>query len=253
MKKILIGILVIAGCWTASVFGAEADFETAFSEANGHYAEGDYEKAAALYEELLASGLSSGPLYYNLGNTYFKLNRIGKSILNYERARHLLPQDEDLLANLSFVKTFVEQEQPKEERRWYEWLWVSIRDYLSAEGWVLFLLLTYHLFFGSLFLALFAERLRRGFLSFGWFLLVLTGAAVMFGSAKITLTAKTSEAVVVSRVADVRYSPMPEGIVAFQLREGIQTEILRRDGEWCYLRLTRDKSGWVRCEAVEEI
>ena len=44
-----------------------------------------------------------------------KLGRIGKAILNYERARRVMPQDEDLLSNLAYVKNLVEQAQPAEE------------------------------------------------------------------------------------------------------------------------------------------
>ena len=41
---------------------------SAFQEANAAYNDANYEKAAALYEQILDAGLQSSEVYYNLGN-----------------------------------------------------------------------------------------------------------------------------------------------------------------------------------------
>jgi len=72
-----------------------------FLKGNGHYEMGEYEDAVRNYRSLLDTGFESPELWYNLGNAYYKLGRIGYSVLSYERAKKLEPSDESILYNLS--------------------------------------------------------------------------------------------------------------------------------------------------------
>lgn len=63
----------------------EQTAEQLWNKANTAYINGDFHAAADAYEELLSRGVSSMKLYYNLGNAYFKDDRIGKAILYYNR------------------------------------------------------------------------------------------------------------------------------------------------------------------------
>jgi len=234
-----------------SVFANEVS--DSFFLANQKYSEANYEEAIALYEKLAQAGVSSGPLYYNLGNSYMKLGRLGKSILNYERAKRLMGQDEDLLANLSYVESQLEQAQPKEEYRFYEIAFFWMRDQWSAVGWAISLLGVFNLLFVVLLFAIFLEKVRKPLFSFVWLLVFATAITFGFCSAKIQATEKEREGVIVETTADARYSPSATGAVAFQLKEGIRAQILRKEGDWVYVRLTRDKTGWVSQGAIEEI
>ena len=75
-----------------------------FEKANTYYLSENYSEAAEAYETILASGSHSTELYFNLGNSYYKLNKIGPCILNYEKALVLSPNNERILNNLSFAK-----------------------------------------------------------------------------------------------------------------------------------------------------
>src|SRR3989344_6976224 len=74
-----------------------------FTVANELYKKGSYAGAAKVYEAVRAGGYHSGALNFNLGNTYFKLGQLGKAILNYERARRILPRDADVLSNYRYA------------------------------------------------------------------------------------------------------------------------------------------------------
>jgi len=76
-----------------------------FAHANRLYEEGRYEEAAVKYEEMVASGLQNGRVYYNLGNAYFKQEKLGLAILNHERARRLMPRAEDIRTNLAYARS----------------------------------------------------------------------------------------------------------------------------------------------------
>lgn len=51
---------------------AEASPDQLWDRANTAYINGDYHVAAEFYDQILARGLSSMKLYYNLANAYFK-------------------------------------------------------------------------------------------------------------------------------------------------------------------------------------
>ena len=73
-------------------------------KANEMYIATHYEQAAILYEEILLQGFESSTLYFNLGNAYFRQNKIAASILNYERALRLDPTNKDIIHNLEFAR-----------------------------------------------------------------------------------------------------------------------------------------------------
>lgn len=251
MKKTLAIFFLAMIAGSANVSAGPTEDE--FFQANHSYADGKYEDAVLLYEQLIQSGMTTGPLYYNLGNTYFKLGRVGKSILNYERARRIMPQDEDLLANLSYVSSLVEQAQPKEEYRLHERAFLTIRGLLTVNGWAASLVLCFNLLFAMLLLAIFFQGARKRALFWSSVCILLTIASSVLTVSKISALEGEREGIIVQNVADVRYSPSMTGAVAFQLKEGLRAQILRREGDWCYIRLTQDKIGWVNQQAIEEI
>ncbi len=64
-----------------------------------------YKKSAMRYEKLIKDGgIENGRIYYNLGNTYFRMNDIGRAILNYRRAEQYMPNDANLRQNLKYAR-----------------------------------------------------------------------------------------------------------------------------------------------------
>ena len=80
--------------------------QTAFAEGNAAYLEGDFDAAVASYLEV-AEVWTSFELEYNLGVAHYKSGRIGPSILHFERAKRILPSDDDLHANLLLARAAI--------------------------------------------------------------------------------------------------------------------------------------------------
>ncbi|MDX1313866.1 MAG: tetratricopeptide repeat protein, partial [Eudoraea sp.] len=78
--------------------------EARFDSATVAYNKGDYEKAIAYYKEILGEGKHSAALYYNLGNSFYKLNQIAPSIYYYEKALLLAPNDPEIKNNLVYAQ-----------------------------------------------------------------------------------------------------------------------------------------------------
>src|SRR5512141_3017076 len=77
--------------------------EQRFEPGNEAYQQGKMSDALAIYESILRNGYVSGPLYYNLGNAYYRAGNIPRAILNYERALRFMPGDDDLRHNLQLA------------------------------------------------------------------------------------------------------------------------------------------------------
>lgn len=67
------------------------------------YIKEDYTAAIQIYEALLKNG-EAAEVYYNLGNSYYKIGEIAKAVLNYERALLLQPGNSDIRANLEVAR-----------------------------------------------------------------------------------------------------------------------------------------------------
>ncbi|MDE7124928.1 MAG: tetratricopeptide repeat protein, partial [Muribaculaceae bacterium] len=96
MKRILFALIstLISLCSSATDLVAQAD---------SAYTSEDYRTAAKLYTRAIEEDGASATVLYNLGNTYFRMGSIGKSILNYERALKLNPSFKDARTNLAHI------------------------------------------------------------------------------------------------------------------------------------------------------
>ena len=78
-----------------------------FDQGNDFYNQGKYFEAIEKYNLILKNGSHSEELYYNLGNSYYKLNDIANSIFYFEKALVLTPTNEKVLNNLSFANNML--------------------------------------------------------------------------------------------------------------------------------------------------
>lgn len=128
MKKILIiGMLLL--------FVSQLSFAATKADADKAYQENDFNAAIEQYEAILQDGKESAAIYYNLGNSYYKIENIAKAILNYERALLLNPGDSDTRFNLDLAKSkTVDKVTPASEVFIVTWV-KSLTNLLSESAW----------------------------------------------------------------------------------------------------------------------
>ena len=119
MKKIIYVFLLLTAPFAAfSQDGNGYDKELG----DAAYAESNFNDAITIYEAVIAEQGGSLPLYYNLGNAYYRTNQPGKAILNYERALKIDANDEDTKANLEFVQSKIVDKIPQDDVPFFkEW------------------------------------------------------------------------------------------------------------------------------------
>lgn len=245
---------------TASETVSGAASETAVAErlwdrANTAYINGDYHRAVVLYEEILSRGLSSVKLYYNLANSYFKEDRLGKAILFYRRALRLAPGSEDIRYNLQVAEA---RTKDKIERipEFFLTKWVRvIRHTMGCTAWSLLSLAVLACGLGLFLLYLLASRLtlrKAGF--YGTllaFVLFVVTSWFALGDRREMLD--DTQAVVMSTSTAVKSSPDKSATDLFVLHEGTLVEVSNRLDGWSEVTIADGKKGWLESKTIETI
>ncbi|MBI1804258.1 MAG: tetratricopeptide repeat protein [Ignavibacteriae bacterium] len=250
MKRLLFVVLIV---FSQHAFAQEAALQ--FEQANQFYRGGDYQKAAQLYEQVLKNGYEHFALYYNLGNAYFKLQKIPGAILAYERAKRLVPNDEDIQYNLRLANLrVIDKIEPLPQLFFIQW-WNAFLGLFSSSGWALIGIGALWLAVGAgmlffLLRSVFVQRLAV----FGGLLLVIA-AALSFISMYQQHRHEQSDrtAIVFAPSVSVKSAPDGQSTDLFVVHEGVKIELLDSVGEWKKIRLADGKVGWMMTESIQVI
>lgn len=219
-----------------------------FQKANTAYREGDFTRAANLYESLVQQGSKNAVVFYNLGNTYFKRGQLGQAILYYEKAKRLAPRDKDAVANLEYANGLLEY-RIEDKRNWYWKMLETLLDSFTRQE-IAIIGLSLGLVFwltGAIFLFIRPNE------SWGWkrrtlFALVLI--CLSMWTLKAFNETASQEAVVLKNQASMRYGPSYKDRVAFRLAEGMKVRVKKKSGEWSRVILANGETGWMLQEEI---
>ena len=226
-----------------------------FQSANEAYAKGDFQAAANGYEELLKANGESATIYYNLGNSYYKLNQIAPSILNYERALLLEPGNSDIRFNLEIAKLkAVDKIEAVGDFFLTEWF-RDIQNLLSTDAWSRLGIVCFILLIACLFLFFFSRRVlikKLGFyVSLGLFVGVVLGNCFAYNQKK-KLTQR-SEAIIFTPTTTIKSSPDNSGTDLFILHEGTKIKLKNKLGSWNEIETADGNVGWIKSSEIEVI
>ena len=229
--------------------------EQMLRQANQLYQQGKFAEAREAYGAILKGGYESPELLYNLGNACYKSGSVPAAILNYERARRLLPGDDDLRHNLQIASMMI-TDRIEPAPRLFVWdYWDGIKNWFSLSG----LTLTVYLFYALVAVMAAAFFLARTYALRKIALMAGSGLLVVFLFLLVVLIARlgdvtrTDEAVVMSQIVTVKNSPDAQSSDAFVLHGGVKVQLIDRVGNWSKVRIADGKVGWLEASAVEVI
>jgi tetratricopeptide (TPR) repeat protein len=227
------------------------DPQDLFDRAGRFYEAEQYDEAIKTYTLFLKQGLESGSLYYNLGNCFLKKGEMGRAILNYERAKRLIPLDSDLDSNARVARSLVRNSPSEAPGIRIAGSMEQCFDWISIDGLALLLSILYGASIVILTSTIFFQTSRRR--SKAWLLLLaLAFILCAFGlDRKISLLGQ--EAIITARTAEARYQPFDLAPTHFILDEGNRIRILRSSKEWSKVKRTDQKVGWVKTASLERI
>lgn len=247
MKKIYILLIVI---FTTTVLSAQS-----LQDAAEAYSKENYSEAVKIYESLSYSLGVSSELYYNLGNSYYKLKQYPKAILNYERALLLSPGDEDIKVNLELARVNIVDKIDVVDRSFILIWFDELRNITSSNRWAVLAITTFILFLLGVFVYIFGKNVmlkKIGF--FGGLLLLLVSIYANVASYKQKQKIlERNTAIVISPSVTIKSSPSDSGTDLFILHEGTKVEITDKMGEWKEVKIEDGNRGWIKNEDMEII
>ena len=251
MKRLLYTLLISLLLAPAHLFAATPSKEAA----DKAYAEGRYQQAATLYEQILQSGKESHQVYYNLGCTYFRLDNMGRAILNFERADRLKRGDQATAENLALAYSRTQDQIKPLPRLFLAQWWENITRWLTTSEWYGLLLIVVLLLAAAVVWFLLSCDLRQRRLTLlasavMLLLAVLTTACAVHSSSAYN---QRYEAIVLSGYTSVKSSPESNGVERFVLHEGTKVRIEDEVNGWYLLRIDDGNSGWANASDVERI
>ncbi|HEX7585952.1 MAG TPA: tetratricopeptide repeat protein [Prolixibacteraceae bacterium] len=249
MKRLFNTILAIL--LTATVF-AQADL---LQKANEFYTKDQFKQSIDVYNQILMTNMESPEVYFNLGNAYYKTGQYTLSILNYERAKLLSPDDEDIAFNLQVANQKVVDSIQELPGIFIVRWWNSLVNSQTTDRWAIMSIISFIVFlvmFGFYFFAKTSEVKRITFWS-GCFLLLFTISSWTFAAKQKNRLVNHSYAIVMQPTVTIKSSPSEKGTNLFVIHEGLKVRITDKLGDWLEIRLADGNKGWLQTESIERI
>ena len=225
------------------------------TEGNKFYQSGQYENALEVYHKVLSQGYESSALYYNLGNAYFKTNKLGYAVLYYEKGLILSPGDEDILYNLRIANARTVDKITEVPKLFIVQWWELLITTFSIQGWSLITIIVYLIFIISIGMYLLSKRMkiqRWAFMSGSTSLSVLIIAVVILIS-RFNHDASTNYGVLLDSTYTVKIAPDIKSNDAFVIHEGLKFVVEDHLNDWSKIRLLDGKVGWIQDKTFNEI
>ena len=229
--------------------------EALFNKATEAYNKSDFNTAIENYQAIIESGQHSSALYFNLGNSYYKLNQIAPSIYYYEKALLLKPNDSEIKNNLGYAQNMtldVIEELPMSS---FSKVYDTVINFLSFDQWaytaVAFVVLFILLYLAFYFLK-YATHKRIAFITSILSILIAISAFV-FALMQHNDFQKDQPAIVFDKVVRIKSEPNEQSQEVFQLHEGTKLNVLEALNDWRKIKIADGQTGWVSSESIKPL
>jgi len=250
--RIVFILLCVLG---AETYAQTMELSTVFDNANKLYLDKNYDAAIKEYQSILNNGYENGAVYFNLGNAYFKSGHLAEAILNYERARRLMPDDDDLQFNLQLANVQLKDKVDAIPQlfvyRWLESLLTIVP--LETMIWMIYGLFLLTLVLFSLFLFAKTYQQKRSFLLSGIVCSLFLAIGVVNFIVESYSESNNEYAIVMTDVANIKSAPDNSGNDLFVLHQGLKVQVLDHVNNWEKIRLADGKIGWIPEQEIETI
>ncbi|MFY0628744.1 MAG: SH3 domain-containing protein [Flavobacteriaceae bacterium] len=247
MKKILLFLLFVA-----QGILAQSSNEL-FVKANDQYKQELYSEAIVTYNQIEALGLISSQLYYNLGNCYYKLNKVAPSIYNYEKALLIDPLNEDAENNLVFAKRLTIDNIEELPKSLFQKIDESFVKKLSYNEWsivsVVFSILGVLLFL--LFYFSYTSSKKRLFFVTSIISFLLVIASSIFAIKEHSFQQNNISAIIFAQEVEIKNAPTLNSENIFTLHEGTKVSVLDTVDNWKKIRIADGKIGWILFDKIK--
>jgi hypothetical protein len=232
---------------------AAADYKYQWKKGSDFYLQKEYDSALYYFEQIAALKPDNAEVYYNLGNTYYRLNKIGPSVLNYERALRLAPDYKEAKDNLALAQSRISTHISSAGDIFFLNWWQSLTRPDRSGVWSVSALITFFVIIMLLIVRHLQKNKDRripnqlpGFLSFVCLCLLI----LAFASSK-NKTEHTG-AVVMQNDTPLMNNEIKGKPLAL-IPEGTTVKIKGEKGTWTEVALPDGRTGWLQQNLIDKI
>lgn len=254
MRYIIFTSLLLLQLLTGITLPAQDNPQQQFDKANQLYRQGRYTEAAARYQQLQDLGYHPEALFFNAGNAYYKANRIGQAVYNYEKALQLSPGNDAIEHNLALanqkVNSYVDDLPLVFFQRW----WLQLKHLHQPNGWAVISLVLFWLLTAGILIYRYAHGFKKAWLRWGnytlgaLFVLYLIMAADTWWS-----SSRHDTGIIMNSSIKVKAAPDDNSKDMFEIQEGMKVKIDDATKDFCKIVLADGKAGWISCNFIKRL
>ena len=234
---------------------ANQAFSQANDETDGVKTQELYRQAIVGYENIITDGgIHNSKLYYNLANSYFLTDQLGKAIINYRRAEQLDSTDPDIHKNLNYARSkrvdqFATTSKRKVLQRLFFWHYdFSMQTRLIIGG------ISLTIFCLWLILKSWFVRWPAALPVCAVMFLIMISMALSISTEFYSIANHRSGAIIAGSVIARQGDGMnyPQSFTD-PLHEGIEFELLESRPDWLHIKLSNGLDTWIPDHSAELI
>jgi tetratricopeptide (TPR) repeat protein len=221
-----------------------------FQQGNEAYASGEFVKALEIYKTI-SEDYHTFAYHYNLGNIYYKMDSVPQSILHYERAYQIKPNDENLRMNIELSNQKVIDKIEALPTLGVKDFWTNITARDNLGMWTNSSILLFSLCFAMLIVMLFSKTaIVKRTLILGAIFSFL-GFVICYSMSRTIESFKDNRnAIIFVPKVDIKSNPGTDGLDVFILHEGTKVNIRQEEGDWYEVKIANGNVGWLPKSAV---
>lgn len=260
MKHIILTTLILL----LGTFALRAE-SPLIAQADSTYNADEFRQAADMYLNVIQEDGPSAKLYYNLGNTYYRLGEMGNAILAYERALRLDPSDKDARNNLDFVNARI-TDRPGERGTFLGNALNAMSAYAHSNTWAWIAFICFALTLAGLLAYLFSQVVAVRKVGFFGGILTLIGFGIcLFFSYRAAAIATADNVAIITVPSTILSTtprvPQDRSQEAMLLHEGTKVTILDSvrsttdsiQSLWYDVEVDNAHRAWINSAAVQKI
>jgi len=245
-------IIILSAMLVPGMASASTDPAAGYNQGNHYYSQGQYVKANGWYADAF---VKNSYLFYNIGNTQYKMGNPGWAVLFWLRAERLSPRDPDIRANLKLVQTQISKALPVSSSNPITDFFKSLRDLSSSRGWGMLLSVSIWGFWVALSLRIIfgRSRFRTGFsiLLSSFIILVLASGAGFLS--RRSWEQEPAAVVIDNNGVSAKSGPGKDLTNVFNLPAGARVLVKECRSGFCSIELPPGMVGWADEKSIKKV
>lgn len=226
--------------------------EESLRKANSLYNENAFDSALVVYKDIVEQGYSSATLYYNIGNTYYKLRNYPLAIYYYEKSLKLDPNNDDTKHNIEIAQLFLTDKIEAVPELFIKTWWNNFSNTFTLNTWSIITLVLIVLLLTCIFFYITAKTrgLKKSMFFTGILLIVLTICSFSISAKKHNYISTNNEGIVIIPTITIKSSPSNSSVDLFVLHEGSKVKILDNTDGWEKIKIANGSIGWLPASSI---